>query len=299
MTRRALLAFQRRKGLLCDGKLDPATRRALGVRGRPLLGRRELAVGAVGWDVAVLEFRLRRNGLSPRAIDGRFTVATAAALKRFQRRQALVPDGIAGPHTYRMLARRGPVRIHTVFRGESFFSIAARYHVSPWQLARVNGIPLTKIIVPGQRLVLPAGARIRSPAATGPPSSRDQVRAAIDYWARFYGVDPTLARALAWMESGFQQDVVSSAGAIGVMQLLPETWEFVDVVLLGKRTPRTYAGNIRAGVRYLRWQLDEFGGNVRLALAGWYQGARAVRERGVYAESKEFVRIVLALYGTV
>ncbi len=101
MTRRALLAFQRRKGLSCDGKLDPVTRRALGVRGRPLLGQRELTVGAVGWDVAVLEFRLRRHGLPTRAIDGRFTVATAAALKRFQRRQALVPDGIAGPHTYR------------------------------------------------------------------------------------------------------------------------------------------------------------------------------------------------------
>ena len=101
------------------------------------------------------------------------------------------------------------------------------------------------------------------------------------------------------MESGFQQDVVSSVGALGVMQLLPETWEFVDTVLLGFRTPRTYAGNVRAGVRYLRWQLDEFGGNVRLALAGWYQGARAVRERGLYGETKEFVRIVLALYGTV
>jgi soluble lytic murein transglycosylase-like protein len=101
------------------------------------------------------------------------------------------------------------------------------------------------------------------------------------------------------MESGFQQDVVSNVGAIGVMQLLPETWEFVDTVLLGVRTPRTYEGNVRAGVRYLRWQLDEFDGNVRLALAGWYQGARAVRERGLYNETKEFVRIVLALYATV
>ena len=101
------------------------------------------------------------------------------------------------------------------------------------------------------------------------------------------------------MESGFQQDVVSNVGAIGVMQLLPETWEFVDVVLLGVRTPRKYQGNVRAGVRYLRWQLDEFGGDRRLALAGWYQGARAVRERGLYDDTKEFVRIVLMLYGSV
>jgi Transglycosylase SLT domain/Putative peptidoglycan binding domain/LysM domain len=303
LTRRALLAFQRKRGLVCDGKLDRKTRRALGRRGRPLLGQRHLSVGAVGWDVAVLEFRLRRQGLSRRAVDGRFGPATATALRRYQRRFGLDPDGIAGPNTYRVLAGRrasaAPVRVHVVRPGESFFSIAARYHVSPWQLANRNGLSLMRVIVPDQRLVLPRGARLTSPTATGPPASRDAIRASIDRWARFYGVDPALARALAWMESGFQQDVVSSVGALGVMQLLPETWEFVDTVLLGFRTPRTYEGNVRAGVRYLRWQLDEFGGNVRLALAGWYQGARAVRERGVFKDSKEFVRIVLALYGTV
>jgi soluble lytic murein transglycosylase-like protein len=101
------------------------------------------------------------------------------------------------------------------------------------------------------------------------------------------------------MESGFQQDVVSSVGAIGVMQLLPETWTWVDADLIGKETPRTADGNVQAGVRYLRWQLDTFGGDVRLALAGWYQGARAVREIGFYDDTKQFVAVVLALYGTV
>jgi hypothetical protein len=305
-TRRATLAFQRRKGLRCDGTLDRATRRALGRRGRPLLGQRELGPGAVGWDVAVLEFRLRRHGLGPRAVDGRFTRSTRVALRRYQQRRGLVADGIAGPKTYRSLAghtaaarRPASVSWHVVKPGESFFSIAARYHVSPWRLARRNRLSLMTVIVPNQRLALPRGARLTPPAATGPPASRDAVRAAIDHWSRVYGVDPELARALAWMESGWQQDVVSSVGALGVMQLLPETWEFVDVVLLGEKTPRNYRGNVRAGVRYLRWQLDEFGGDVRLALAGWYQGARAVRERGLYGETRQFVRIVLALYGSV
>ena len=298
LTTGALVRFQRAKGVQPDGKLGRVTRRALGRRGHPLLGQRQLSVGAVGWDVAVLEFRLRGQGIPRRAIDGRFTRTTTAALQRYQRRHGLVPDGIAGPLTYRVLAR-GSGLVHVVKPGESFFSIAARYHVSPWQLARVNRVPLTDLIVPGQRFLLPAGAKLSSPTVTGPPASRDAIRAALDRWAAYYGVDPRLVRALAWMESGFQQDVVSSVGALGVMQLLPETWEFVDTVLLGVRTPRTYEGNVRAGVRYLRWQLDEFGGNVRLALAGWYQGARAVRERGLYGETKEFVRIVLALYGTV
>ena len=294
-TTSALVAFQRARGLSPDARVGPATRRALGRRGKPFLGHRELAVGALGWDVAVLEFRLRRHGLRRTAIDGRFTPATATALRRFQRSRGLVPDGIAGPQTYRLLVRRGPVRIHVVQPGESFFSIAARYCVTPMELARTNGLPLTDVIVAGQRFVLPR----RAHAARAGAPSREAVRRALDYWANRNGVDPALVRALAWMESGYQHDVVSDVGAIGVMQLLPETWEFVDTVLLGIRTPRTYAGNIRAGVRYLRWQLDQFGGNRRLALAGWYQGARAVRERGLYRETKQFVRVVLALYGTV
>jgi soluble lytic murein transglycosylase-like protein len=299
LTRQALAAFQRKHGLKADGRIDRRTRRAFGARGRPLLGQRELGVGAVGWDVAVLEFRLRRYGLGPRAVDGRFSRATAVALRRFQRRHTLAPDGIAGPFTYRALANRVPVRTHTVRPGESFYSIAGRYSVSPWQLARRNRLSLMNIIVPGQKLVLPRGAVVRTPRTPAPAPSRDAVRAALDHWAGVYGVDPQLVRALAWMESGFQHDVVSSVGALGVMQLLPESWEFVDTVLLGARTPRTYEGNVRAGVRFLRWQLDQVGGDVRLALAGWYQGARAVREHGIYGETKVFVRIVLALYGTV
>ncbi len=190
-----------------------------------------------------------------------------------------------------------PARLrHTVDAGESFFSISQRYHVSPWRLARVNGMSLMTTIVPGQRLVLPQGARL---ADTGAQVDRDTVRGSIDRWAAVYGVDPQLARALAWMESGFQEDVVSSAGAIGVMQLLPETWEWVDTVLLRQPTPRTYDGNVRAGVRYLRWQLDQFGGDVRLALAGYYQGARAVRERGLFDDTKQYVAVIQQLYGSV
>jgi soluble lytic murein transglycosylase-like protein len=303
LTTNALLRFQKAHGIRATGLVGRGTRRALRVRGRPLLGQRELGIGSVGWDVAVLEFRLRRYGLGSRAVDGRFTRSTRVALRRYQSRRGLAPDGIAGPKTYRSLAgrtaTRAPTTWHVVRPGESFFSIAERYHVSPWRLARRNRLSLMTVIVPNQRLALPRGARLTSPPAAGPPASRDAIRSAIDYWSRVYGVDPSLARALAWMESGFQQDVVSSVGALGVMQLLPETWEFVDVVLLGVRTPRTYQGNVRAGVRYLRWQLDEFGGDRRLALAGWYQGARAVREIGLYDDTKLFVRIVLALYGTV
>ncbi len=378
MTRGAVLTLQRRTGIRATGRVGHATRCELGRLGKALLGQRSLARGRVGWDVSVLEFRLRRYGLPARRIDGRFDAATARALRRFQRAHGLDPDGLAGPRTFRALARGKPVvrrsvpkrarptaprtrptfthvvlagegfyaigrryrisatalarangltlasvispgqklripgrstrpiqkpivrteaRIaHRVRSGESFFSISQRYHVSPWRVARVNRLSLMTTIVPGQRLLLPRGAHLGD---SSEDVDRATVRAAIDRWSTTYGVDPKLARAVAWMESGFQQDVVSSAGAIGVMQLLPESWQWVDDALLGEVTQRTYEGNIRAGVRLLRWQLDEFEGDVRLALAGYYQGARAVRERGLFEDTKQYVEVVQQLYGSV
>ena len=194
--------------------------------------------------------------------------------------------------------------VHLVAVGESFFSIAQRFSVSPLLLATENGLSLSSVIVPGQRLVLPAGSNGRRPArrrgrrVSRPRADRDAVRASLDRWSATYGVDPRLSRAVAWMESGFQEDVVSDAGAIGVMQLLPGTWAWLDA-LIGVRTPRTYDGNVRAGVRYLRWLLDEFDGDRRLALAGYYQGAAAVRQRGLYEDTKRYVAVVLKLYGSV
>jgi LysM repeat protein len=305
LTRRGLVSFQKAHRIRATGRVGKRTRRALGPLGGPLLGQRELWPGLAGWDVTVLEFRLVRYGLPRAAVDGRFDLATAEALRGYQRAHRLVPDGIAGKRTFQALARTPlvpkrkprPRPVHVVQTGESFFSIAQRYRVSPWQLAKQNRLRLTGVIVPGQRLRLPAGAVVGGSERV--TASRVSVRESLDHWSEVNGVDPELSRALAWMESGFQQDVVSNVGAIGVMQLLPETWEWVDLVLLGHRTARTADGNVQAGVRYLRWQLDTSRGNVRLALAGWYQGARAVRQIGLYDDTKQFVSIVLALHGRV
>lgn len=312
LTRAGLAAFQKRVGLPATVRIEPATRSALGALGRPLLGQRELGVGAVGWDVSSLEFKLVPFGLSSKAVDGQFTKETARALARLQARRGLTADGIAGKQTFKALGGIGgataaltpPVRpIHVVAAGESFFSIAERYQISPLLLAKASGLKLSTIIVPGQRLALPAGTQTSSSGRNGLPSSptvsKDAVRESIDHWSAVYGVDSRLARATAWMESGFQPDVVSGVGAVGVMQLLPDTWKWVDQVLLGTTTPRTYDGNIRAGVRYLRWLLDQFQGDSRLALAGYYQGAQAVRDRGLFDDTKRYVAIILRLHGTV
>ena len=121
----------------------------------------------------------------------------------------------------------------------------------------------------------------------------------IDYWSRYYGIDPRLVRALAWMESGYQTQIVSPAGARGVMQVTRGAWAFVEEVLLGVRVPRTPVGNVRVGVAYLHHLLGEFGGDERLALGAYYQGLRGVRTQGLLPETRRYVANVLALKGRV
>jgi soluble lytic murein transglycosylase-like protein len=130
-------------------------------------------------------------------------------------------------------------------------------------------------------------------AVTATPAA--QVRGLLDYWAGHYGVDRQLVRAVAWMESGYQTNLTSKAGAWGVMQILPPTWRYVETVLLGAKVPHTVSGNIRVGVLYLRELLREFGGSERRALGAWYQGPASVRRRGLLRETKRFVANVLAL----
>jgi lysozyme family protein len=110
-TRRAVRRLQRRRGLAVDGRVGPRTRRALGRRGRPALGSRVMRRGQRGWDVAALQFLLRRRGCAPGSVDGGFGASTARALRRCQRRFGLRADGLAGPSTLRAVRRgRGATR---------------------------------------------------------------------------------------------------------------------------------------------------------------------------------------------
>jgi len=79
------------------------------------------------------------------------------------------------------------------------------------------------------------------------------------------------------------------------MQVEPYTWRFVETALIGHNVEHGPSGNIQVGVAYLHDLLANFHGNERLALAAWYQGERAVRARGLYGETRIFVRDVLAL----
>ena len=104
-TRRAVIRFQRRRGLRADGVVGPQTRRALGRFGLHSLGARPLASGNVGWDVAELQFLLAWHGFPSGTFDGHYAGHTETAVRRFQHWAGLAPDGVAGPAVFRALRK--------------------------------------------------------------------------------------------------------------------------------------------------------------------------------------------------
>lgn len=316
----AVRAFQRSHDLPVTGIADARTRTALGPLGRPLFGARTLHRGAFGWDVAVLQFLLLRQGIAV-PVNAYFDGPTLHGVRLLQRRLHLRHDGIVGPHTLTAIVRREPVPlprsivvvthgkpshqshhthrsvlIHVVRAGESLTGLARRYHTTVAKLAKLNHLDPHKFLLIGTKLRIPTTTKhVSARPVAYRTTDIASVRSLLDYWAAHYGVSTHLVRAVAWMESGYNNAMVSPAGAKGIMQLLPTTFRFAETVLIGHRIPHNASGNVRAGVAYLAHLLHDFHGNSRLALAGWYQGERAVRKHGVYKVSKRFVEDVLAL----
>jgi LysM repeat protein len=305
----AVRAFQRSHGLHVTGIADARTRAALGPLGRPLFGARTLRRGAFGWDVAVLQFLLLRQGIDV-PVNAYFDGPTLRGVRKLQRRLHLRADGVVGPHTLTSIVRREPVplakprtivvasrrhRVHVVRPGESLWVLAKRYHTTIATLARLNHLDPARPLVIGTKLRLPAAPKVTTRRAAYRTSSVAVVRTLLDHWAAHYGVSARLVRALAWMESGYNNSLVSAVGARGIMQIMPATWRYAETVLIGHRVRHDANGNVRVGVAYLRHLLRDFGGNARLALAAWYQGEASVRRHGMLVVSRRFVANVLAL----
>ncbi len=125
--------------------------------------------------------------------------------------------------------------------------------------------------------------------------TQEQVDAAIDKAAERHNVDPNLVRALVKVESNFNPNAVSRKGAMGLMQLMPQTARQLKVT-----NPFNPDENVDAGVRHLKRLLDSYGGNVQLSLAAYNAGSGAVaRSAGIphYAETRNYVKRITTLYG--
>lgn len=138
------------------------------------------------------------------------------------------------------------------------------------------------------------GATRLAPAVVAPAlltgAAPDAVRRELSSAADAYSLDRGLVEAVAWRESRFRPAARSSKGAIGVMQLMPDTARDLGV------DPFDPTQNIRGGALYLRRMLTTFGGDVRLALAAYNAGPGAVRKHGgvpPYAETQAYVTSIL------
>jgi soluble lytic murein transglycosylase-like protein len=108
------------------------------------------------------------------------------------------------------------------------------------------------------------------------------------------GLDPTLALAIGWQESGFQQRVVSPADAVGIMQVVPSTGDYISTYLVHRHLDLLDpADNITAGVALLKALTSS--APVDKAVAGYYQGIESVIAKGMYADTKAYVASVLLL----
>ncbi len=143
------------------------------------------------------------------------------------------------------------------------------------------------------------GSRGKSTRAYFPPAgsyfvSSEQVNAAIEEAAARHDVDPNLVRAVIKVESNFNARAVSPKGAMGLMQLMPQTARELNV-----SNPFDPHQNVDAGVRHLKHLLNNYGGDIRLTLAAYNAGQGAVeRQGGVprFRETQDYVKRITNLY---
>jgi len=211
--------------------------------------------------------------------------------------------------------------VHTVASGDTVSGIARRYGTSPHAIVSANGLGAAALIRIGQRLSIPGAsagtvtsglvgstfAGRTYPAATvasanqnkatllavGVPT-RAQMQTIVAETARAMGVDPALAQAIAYQESGFNHASVSPANAIGTMQVIPTTGDWASELVGRRLNLLDPQDNVVAGVAVLRALLSS-AGDTPTAIAGYYQGLAGVRSHGMYADTRRYVASVQTL----
>jgi soluble lytic murein transglycosylase-like protein len=232
---------------------------------------------------------LQRSGLAPA------TTATATAVST-----TTAPAASSGAPA--------PQGAYVVRWGDTLSGLAAGAGVSVTDMAAMNGLNPAGVLLAGTVLKLPAGAPAPArasepapathvvPAAAPEPTPARLSAGDVQAVASQYGVSPSLAAAIAWQESGFNNSMVSDANARGVMQVMPGTWDWVQANLAPRALdPNSATDNVHAGVLYLKRLLEATGGDENAAIAGYYQGLASVQSHGMYDDTKQYVANVQAL----
>ncbi len=201
-----------------------------------------------------------------------------------------------------------PLGAYVVRPGDTLSGLAAHAGVPIAQMAYMNGLPPDATLLTGTVLKLPSGAPAPVRAAAPAPATRVLPDAAphptavrlsgtqVSAIAAEQGVPGALAAAIAWQESGFNNAMVSTANARGIMQVLPGTWDWIQQNLASRPLdPASAEDNVRAGSLYLARLLRETGGDHTLAAAGYYQGLSSVRRIGMLPSTRRYVDNVVAL----
>jgi LysM repeat protein len=211
---------------------------------------------------------------------------------------------------------------YVVQPGDTLSAIAARADTSVADLAAANGVDPNGLLLSGSVLKLsgssaeatqagasqgqlaqasssqPVGEVAQGSSGAPPYPTEETVSPSeVGSIAAENGVPPSLAKAVAYQESGFNNSLTSSADARGVMQILPGTWNWINENLAGSTplAPSSAASNVRGGVLLLHSLLESTNGDPGQAAAGYFQGLPSVQQNGAFPETQQYVGNVLAL----
>lgn len=208
---------------------------------------------------------------------------------------------------------------YTVRSGDTLVGIAKRHDMSLTRLVKLNHISTSAFIHPGQKLqvtggqegpaptkentfagrtyadsIVAAAETNRSILAGRSVPTRAQTKAIITRVAKQHGVDPSLALAVSYLESGWNQRQVSVANAVGTMQVIPSTGDWISSVVGRDLDLLDTEDNVTAGVVLLK-VLTGQATSTDDAIAGYYQGLASVEANGMYTDTKGYVANVKAL----
>jgi N-acetylmuramoyl-L-alanine amidase len=305
----------------CDRPRTPGERRWRIARNLavPLLLGALVTAGSPGWSSYVIH---RGDTLSKIAARYHTTVARLVQVNNLPGNGNLIIAGTALRVPSTATGTTTVRRTHRVVVGDTLSEIAHRFGVSMASVAKANHLPSSNIVRLGATLTIPGTTRVAPARSTSSSNSfagrtyassvvsaasqnratlarrgvpsRTSMRNLIAVKARANGVSPALAMAVSYQESGWNQGAVSVANAVGAMQVIPSTTDWISGVVGRRLDPLNAGDNVTTGVVLLRI-LTQSARSEAQAVAGYYQGLRSVRDNGMYPDTKRYVANVMYL----